>query len=59
MKKFIITETRPATYKWIYEVEAESQDKAVEMVMDGMILPINSDVDAYTADESEFKIQEV
>ena len=58
MKKFIITETRPATYKWIYEVEAEDQNQALEKVFSGMVDPVNTDIDGFTSDESEFEIQE-
>jgi hypothetical protein len=60
MKKFTISEERPATYTWIYEVWAENEEQALGMVMDG-------DVDAFDSilnideDElsSEFEVEEV
>ena len=56
MKKFIITETRPATYTWMYEVEAESEEQALEMVMDGQVDPFNTDVEAADYEDSEYEI---
>ena len=34
MKKFIVKETRPALAIWTYEVEAKSEDEAIEKVFD-------------------------
>ena len=59
MKKFTVTETRNAIYTWVFEVEAESEEKALEQVLDD---PEKYIVD-YTVDpdetsESEFEITE-
>ena len=35
MKKFIVTETIPATVEYTYYVEAENEEQALEIVMDG------------------------
>ncbi len=58
MKKFIITETRQATYTWYYEVEAENENQALEKVMDCEVDPMNSLTDACDYDDSEYKVEE-
>jgi hypothetical protein len=35
MKKFIVTETIPATVEYTYYVEAENEEQALDMVMNG------------------------
>ena len=60
MKKFIITETRPVTATWTYEVEAENERDALEKVFtyEGAKL-IDYEVDDNgNADDSEFDITE-
>lgn len=37
MTKFRITESAPATYYWHYIVEAETQEEAERMVVDGEV----------------------
>ena len=60
MKKFIITETRPVTAVWTYEVEAENERDALEQVFtDGKVELINYEIeDNGCADDSEFNITE-
>lgn len=58
MKKFIITETRPAIYTWHYEVEAENENEALEKVLEGLENPINTDVEACEYEDSDFKVEE-
>jgi hypothetical protein len=59
MKKFTITETRPATYTWYYEVEAENENEALEKVFEGLEDPIDSDVEVdYTLSDGEFNVEE-
>jgi hypothetical protein len=45
MKKFIIEEQVPALVTYTYEVEAENEDDAMEIVMSGMIDSIEYKVD--------------
>jgi len=59
MKKFTITETRPATYTWTYEVEAETKEQAIALIMDGYVDPINSDVEACDYSDSEYEVEEL
>jgi len=49
MKIYHITETRPAVQVWYYSVEAESEEQALEMIMNG-----EGDIkDCETVDEPE------
>jgi hypothetical protein len=51
MRKFTIKETRPATYIWYYEVEAENEQEALEKVFEGLEGPVDTDVELdYNAD---------
>lgn len=47
MKTFKIYETKPATYTWVYEVQAETEEQAIQMVEDGYaeVLDCGSDFD--------------
>jgi len=45
MKKFIVTETKPVTAIWTYEVEANSEKEALEKVWNGEILPTDKELD--------------
>lgn len=57
MKKFTIKETRPATYTWYYEVEAENENEALEKVFEGLEDPIDTDIEVdYDMDESEYEV---
>ena len=60
MPKYIITETRPVTAVWIYEVEAENERDALEQVFtDGKVELINYEIeDNGNADDSQFDITE-
>ena len=59
-KKFTVTETRAAVATWIYEVEAESQEDALEKVLhdpesyvtDYMVDPVGDE------DDSDFEVEE-
>jgi len=44
MKKFIITESRPATYIWTYEVEAEDQNEALQKVFNGDVEIVDTEI---------------
>lgn len=57
MKKFTITETRPATYTWVYEVEAENENEALEKVFEGLEDPIDSDVEVNYYADAEFNVE--
>lgn len=60
MPKYIITETRPVTAIWTYEVEAENERDALEKVFTGEGYEvINYEMeDNGCADDSEFNITE-
>lgn len=58
MKKFTIIETRPATYTWYYEVEAENENEALDQVFEGLVDPVNSDVEASDYEDSEYEVIE-
>jgi hypothetical protein len=45
MKKFIVTETKPVTAIWTYEVEANSEKEALEKVLNGEVLPTDKELD--------------
>jgi len=48
MPKFEITETRPAVMTWVFEVEADDEEQALQMVMDGDVSP-----EDFTTEEEE------
>lgn len=57
MKKYTITETRVTHQLWVYEVEAENKQDALEQVMNG-----NVDGEDQTIDggyESEYDVEEI
>ena len=56
MKKFIITETRPATYTWTYEVEANSEEEAMALVFNQEADIIDSDVEIDYNDDGEYEV---
>lgn len=59
MKKYIVTETRPAIQVWTYEVEAKSETEALEIILEGEISAFNYEVQAQDdEDESCFNIEE-
>ena len=59
MAKFIITETRPATAVWTYEVEAESQTEAYAMVFDEYsVQPVSLEHDIDFTGEMKVDIKE-
>lgn len=45
MKNFIVTEIKPVTAIWTYEVEANSEQEALEIVLKGNIQPIDQEID--------------
>jgi hypothetical protein len=60
MKKFTISEERPAIYTWVYEVWADDKDQALGMVMNGDVEAFDTILDI---DEDElssvFEVEEV
>ena len=60
MKKFIIiiTESRPAVAVWTYEVEAEDQNQALEMVFNGEVDVIDHDIDPNYSHDGEYEVEE-
>jgi hypothetical protein len=58
MKKFIITETKPAVYTWTYEVIAENEQQAIQMVKHGEVDPIEFGNDCELSEDGEYQIEE-
>jgi hypothetical protein len=56
MKKFTIIETRPATYTWTYEVEAENQNEALEKVFNGEADVVETDIELNYDMDGEFEV---
>ena len=54
--KFYITTSAPATYYWYYEVEADTQEEAEQLVLDGKAEVIDSEFEVWADNE---KIEEV
>lgn len=52
MPKFRITTSAPAVQYWYFEVEAESQDEAEDMVLNGNVTPYDSEFDVVTDEET-------
>ena len=52
MPKFKITTSAPAAQYWYFEVEAETQEEAERMVMDGEVDPYDSESEVGTDEES-------
>lgn len=50
MPKYNITETKPAILRWEFTVEAENEEEALRMVMDGEV-----DADEFLTDEEPFE----
>ena len=57
MKKFAITETRVIHHLWVYEVEAENEQDALEQVMNGDVEGNDETVDG--GYESEYDVEEI
>jgi hypothetical protein len=51
MAKFIIEEQVPALVTYRYEVEAENEDDAMELVMNGMVDSVNEETETIYSDE--------
>ena len=59
MKTFKIYETKPATQTWIYEVEAENEEQAIEMIENGDVEAIDFGYDCELSEDSDFEIEEI
>jgi len=57
MKKFSILESRPSTQFWRYEVEAESEEQALEMVREGLVDPEDYFVEDDPFEPSEYEVE--
>lgn len=59
MKKFIITEARPATMYWVYEVEANSEEEAIQKIENGDVESLDFETECdYSEDRVNYEIQE-
>jgi hypothetical protein len=56
--KYIITERKPAYFVWTYKVEAEDEDQAYMAVFNGVVEPIDYQVEAIDNEEIEYDIEE-
>ena len=52
MPKFKITTSSPAAYYWYFEVEADSQEEAERMVLDGEVESYDSEFEVANDEES-------
>ena len=59
MKKFIITESRPAVYYFTYEVEAEDQNQALEKVLSGEVDVMDTDIEPDYSADGEYEVEEI
>ena len=59
MRKFIITETRPVEAVWTYEVEAENEQEAMEMIYTGQAEATNHEIQDMDKEDSQFDVIEV
>ncbi len=50
MEKFSILESKPSIQVWRYEVEAENEEQALEMIREGLV-----DSDDYWVDDDPFE----
>ncbi len=50
MKKFSILESKPSIQLWRYEVEAENEEQALEMIREGLV-----DSEDYWVDDDPFE----
>jgi hypothetical protein len=57
MKKFTIIEQIPALVEYTYEVEAENEDDALELVSSGMIEPVEYTVDTIYDDDIRLQFE--
>jgi hypothetical protein len=59
MRKFIITETRPVEAVWTYEVEAENEQEAMEMIYTGQAEATNHEIQDMDKEDSQFDVIEI
>ena len=57
--KYSITQIQPATQIWYYEVEAESEEIAMHLVMSGEVDAIDYRVEGDMQDDAEFEVTDV
>lgn len=59
MKKYTITQTAPALQIWTYEVIANSEEEAIEMVEQGDAECVNYEVDGEPFDGGDIVVEGV
>ena len=59
MKKYTIIETHPALQVWTFEVEANSEEEAIQMIENGDVDPEDYEVDDNYSDTIEYIVQDV
>jgi hypothetical protein len=55
--KFIITETKPAVYYWTYEIEADTEAEAIELIQAGNIDPIDEGYSCEFSEDSDYTVE--
>jgi hypothetical protein len=58
MRKFIITETRPAEAVWTYEIEAENEQEAMEMIYTDQVTFTHHEINDF-GEDSQFDVIEI
>ncbi len=59
MKKFRITEYKPIMAYWYYEVEAETEEQALEKIYNGEVDSTDYETGEDYSDDSEFHVEEI
>jgi hypothetical protein len=56
--KFVITERVPCTQVWTYEVEANSETEALEVVLKGEAKMVESSIDEADYENAQYEIED-
>lgn len=59
MPKFIIEEKVPCVHVWTYEVEAATEEEAMELIQNSEVEVLDSNHEDYNYDETEWNVEEV
>jgi len=58
-KIYVIKETQPAIQTWIYEVEAFSEEEAIEAISNGDVEPLDYQIQESVFDDYELDVIKV
>jgi hypothetical protein len=62
MKKYMITQTAPALQSWSYEVVANSEEEAIQMIENGDVECCNYEVlpnDNYSFEDGDYEVHDI